>query len=432
MTYIREVIDGSVFAGHVFAVGGCERDKRLKHSIKDVDLVVDIPNGGIMFANWLYENNLTLWAPVVYEHFGTAMFCLRRFPEIELETVQTRKEAYRDIETRNPETAFGTIMDDCTRRDFTVNAFYYDISNDKELDLNGMSERDLDDKIIRTCGDPEIIFNEDPLRILRMVRFAARLDFNIEEKTFECAKKYVDRLSIISRERIYEEFKKMITTGDYFKTQDAICTIWDIGAFKYVLPHLHTMRMLDRMHLLNRIGRTCQHYPPKFEEIMAAIMCGCDDAENELRGLKMSNDEIDEIMFYLKENKILSSVLDYEDGDYSHIVRRVMNDCGTDRRFLTATIIGSPELYHEFHTVCEDGFDGYTSLYNSIIEREKEYFTYKLPVDGNDVMEVLGIGPSKEVKEALDRLWMFAFINPEYTDRKNLMNYLKEVIKNDK
>ena len=432
MAYLKEVIDGSVFAGHVFAVGGCERDKRLKHLIKDIDLVVDITNGGIMFANWLYENNLTVWNPVVYEHLGTAMFTLKKFPDIELETVQTRKESYRDIESRNPDTAYGTIMEDCTRRDFTVNAFYYDISNDKELDLNGKSEQDLNDGIIRTCGDPEIIFNEDPLRILRMVRFATRLRFKIEERTFECAKKYVDRLSIISRERIYEEFKKMITTGDYFKTQNAICSIWDIGAFKYILPHLHTMKMLDRMHLLNRIGRTCQHYPPKFEEIMAAIMCGCDDAENELRSLKLSNDEINEIMFYLKENKILSSVLDYEDGDYSHIVRRVMNDCGTDRRFLTATIIGSPKLYHEFHTVCEDGFDGYSSLYDSVIEHEKKYFTYKLPVDGNDVMEVLGIGPSKEVKEALDRLWMFAFINPEYTDRENIMNYLKQVIKNDK
>lgn len=432
MAYLKEVIDGSVFAGHVFAVGGCERDKRLRQPIKDIDLVVDIPNGGIMLANWLYENNLTVWAPVVYEHFGTAMFTLKKFPDIELETVQTRKESYRDIESRNPDTAYGTIMEDCTRRDFTVNAFYYDISNDRELDLNGMSEHDLKERIIRTCGDPEIIFNEDPLRILRMVRFATRLDFKIDEKTFECAKKYVDRLSIISRERIYEEFKKMITTGDYFKTQNAICAIWDIDAFKYILPHLHTMKMLDRMHLLNRIGRTCQHYPPKFEEIMAAIMCGYDGAESELHGLKLSNDEIDEIMFYLKENKILSSVLDYEGGDYSHIVRRVMNDCGTDRRFLTATIIGSPKLYHEFHAVCEDGFDGYSSLYDSVVEHEKKYFTYKLPVGGNDVMEVLGIGPSKEVKEALDRLWMFAFINPEYTDRENLMNYLKQVIKNDK
>ena len=88
----------------------------------------------------------------------------------------TRKESYRDMETRNPDTAFGTIDDDCTRRDFTYNAIYYNISNGDFCDYNGHSFEDLGKNILRTCGDPDIIFTEDPLRILRAIRFTCRFD----------------------------------------------------------------------------------------------------------------------------------------------------------------------------------------------------------------------------------------------------------------
>jgi tRNA nucleotidyltransferase/poly(A) polymerase len=424
--YLREVIKGTKYEDHVYAVGGCCRDYRVGREIKDIDLVIDLPDGGIKFAKYLKKRKETVGTVVTYEHFGTAMFHLKEFPEYELEAVQTRKEAYRDMESRNPETAYGSLSDDCRRRDFTYNAIYYRISDRVFMDFNGHSYEDLKNNVLRTCGSPDIIFTEDPLRILRAVRFSSRFGSTIEDETYNGMVKFVDRLNIISRERIYEEFKKMISTGDYYKNQYAICTLWDIGAFKYILPHLHTMKMLDRMHLLNRVGRLCQHYPPKFEEVMAAIMWGYDDAETELRDLKLSNDEIKEILFYINENKTLQAIIGNEDIEM-HLSRKVMNECGDERRFLTATIIGSVELYHEFHTVCEDGFDGYNSLYDSIIEHEKEYFTYKLPVDGNDVMEVLGIKPGPEIKTVLNSLMNFAYINKNEKDEKNIRSYLKYI-----
>ena len=425
--YLREIIKGSEFYGHVFAVGGCCRDYLSGRDIKDIDLVVALPDGGIKFAQWLESNGYTKGGVVTYPHFGTAMFHLKEFPEYELESVQTRKEAYRDIDTRNPETAYGTIKDDCMRRDFTYNAIYNQLTDiGGMLDFNGNSLKDLEDNVLRTCGSPDIIFTEDPLRILRAVRFSSRFGSTIEDETYKGMVKFVDRLSIISRERIYEEFKKMISTGDYYKNQYAICTLWDIEAFKYILPHLHTMKMLDRMHLLNRIGRLCQHYPPKFEEVMAAIMYGYDDAETELRDLKLSNDEIKEILFYINENKTLQAIIGNEDIEM-YLSRKVMNECGDERRFLTATIIGSVELYHEFHTVCEDGFHGYNSLYDSIIELEKEYFTYEIPVTGEDVMSELEIGPCEKVGKALDRLKKFAFVNKDHKSREDLLGYLKYI-----
>lgn len=427
LDYLKAIIDGSKWQNHVFAVGGCVRDEIMGNEIKDIDIVIDIANGGISFSKWLYEKNIITHEPIVYEQFGTAMFVLREFPDIEIEAVQTRKECYRDAKTRNPETSFGTMADDWTRRDFTINAIYKNISTGKFVDFDNRGINDIKNKIIRTCGAPEIIFDEDSLRILRMVRFSSRFGFEIEEHTFESANKFVNRLSIISRERIYDEFKKMVTTGNYVKVRQAMCTLWDIGAFKYILPHVHALKMLDRISLLNRISRMYSSIFPTFEEIMAAIMFDCDDAETELRELKCSNDEIREILFYIKENKTLQAIIGNDDIEM-YLSRKVMNECGDERRFLTATIIGNVELYHEFHTVCEDGFDGYNSLYDSIIEHEKEYFTYKLPVGGNDVMEALGIKPGPEVKTVLNSLMNFAYINKHEKDEKNIRSYLKYIV----
>lgn len=423
--YLTSIIKGTEFYSHVFAVGGCCRDYLSDRDIKDIDLVVSLPDGGIKFAQWLESNGYTKGSVVTYPHFGTAMFHLKEFPEYELESVQTRKEAYRDIDTRNPETAYGTIKEDCMRRDFTYNAIYHPLTETGGmLDLNGNSLKDLDDNVLRACGDPDVIFTEDSLRILRAVRFSSRFGSTIEDETYKGMVKFVDRLSIISRERIYDEFKKMVTTGNYVKVRYAMCTLWDIGAFKYILPHVHALKMLDRISLLNRISRMYSAISPTFEEIMAAIMFDCDDAETELRELKCSNDEIREILFYIKENKTLQAIIGNDDIEM-YLSRKVMNECGTERKFLVSTLIGSYDVYYEFHSFLSDDYDDYSSFYDHLLEYEKEYFTYEIPVTGEDVMSELGIGPCEKVGKALDRLKKFAFINKDHKTREDLIGYLK-------
>lgn len=426
LDYLKTIIDGSKWQNHVFAVGGCVRDEIIGNEIKDIDIVIDIANGGISFSKWLYEKNITTHEPIVYEQFGTAMFVLREFPDIEIEAVQTRKECYRDAKTRNPETSFGTMADDWTRRDFTINAIYKNISTGKFVDFDNRGINDIKNKIIRTCGAPEIIFDEDSLRILRMVRFSSRFGFEIEEHTFESANNFVNRLSIISRERIYDEFKKMVTTGNYVKVRYAMCTLWDIGAFKYILPHVQALKMLDRISLLNRIGRMYGEIFPTFEELMAAIMFDCESAESELRELKCSNDEIREILFYINENKTLQAIIGNDDIEM-YLSRKVMNECGTERKFLTSTLVGSYEVYNEFHSFLSDDYDDYSTLYYHLLEYEKEYFTYEIPVTGEDVMSELEIGPCEKVGKALDRLKKFAFINKDHKSREDLLGYLKYI-----
>src|SRR5574344_534237 len=141
--YLKTIIKGTEFENHVFCVGGCCRDEILKHEIKDIDLTVDIRNGGIKLSNWLYENGFLKIKPVVYPSYNTSQFRLGKFPRYELEAVQTRKEKYADRTNRNPETAFGTLKEDCMRRDFTINTIYKNISTGKYLDMTGRGIEDI-------------------------------------------------------------------------------------------------------------------------------------------------------------------------------------------------------------------------------------------------------------------------------------------------
>lgn len=425
LAFLKSSISGSEYEGHVFSVGGCERDKRLHKSIKDVDIVVDIPNGGIRFATWLYKNGLTITEPVVYEHFGTAMFVLKKFPDFEIEAVQTRKECYRSVDSRNPETAFGTLQDDCTRRDFTINAFYYNISTDEELDINGRSTEDLSNGIIRTCGDPEIIFNEDPLRILRMVRFASRMSFKIDRDTFECAKKYVYRLNIISTERIHDEFMKMCTQYDFSLFADAMFYLWDIGAFKYVIPHLHEFSNRERFYFMKNIEEfwaECVY--PSTKELFAAMLYDCTDAEEEMRELKCPNEFIKEVMFLIGTSRKFIKAFEHEDFEENEefVFRKFMYICGSSRRL--QTVLSLNKETRDFFLTCDYLEE---TTFRLMEDGNLSYYTYNLPVDGHDVMKELEIGPSKTVSEVLNRLLKFAFVNQDYTDRESLLSYLRYI-----
>ena len=432
MELLRDIIEPTEFKNHVFAVGGCERDKRLGNEIKDIDLVVRLPNGGIKFAEYLHKIGASSHEPVVYEHFGTAMFRLDQFPDIELEAVQTRKECYHDMDSRNPETAYGTIWDDCKRRDFTVNAFYYDISQDKELDLNGSSTKDLENKVIRACWDPDIIFNEDPLRVLRMVRFAARLDFKIEDKTFEAAKRWVNRLTIISKERIQDEFIKMCSVRYFVNFRSALATLMDLGAFKYIFPSLDGLKHLEVYNLIERMSTFWSDmFDPTNEEIVAALLYNSETAEKEMKDLKFSNDFIKEVMFLISSSKKFSDDFfnDWPDDSpeidlYSHekfMFRLYMYVCKNHRR-MKAVVALNDDL--RFFFMSDRNEYGRTD-FNEYECDGREFYDYELPVNGDDVMEIFEIGPSAKVGEILEECLEFVLRKPQFKSRENLLNYMR-------
>lgn len=245
LDYLRDVIDGSQWEGHVFAVGGCCRDEILGNEIKDVDLAVDLPGGGIDFAQWLFDKGLSIKAPTTFPSFGTAMLQLAGFPEEDIEIVQTRAEKYTDRTRRDPTVVFGPIEQDCRRRDLTINALYYDISRQKLLDILGYSVDDIHNHIIRTPDNPDSTFDDDPVRILRAVRLAARYGWEIEAATFAGMKNNAARLKIVRPERMQAEIEKMLMGP---RPAMAMNMLLQCDALHYIMPEveeLHGMKQGD-------------------------------------------------------------------------------------------------------------------------------------------------------------------------------------------
>ncbi len=169
--------------------------------------------------------------PVLFRKFGTAKLRLRKFPEEEIEVVQTRAEKYTDKTSRCPEVVSGSIEEDCFRRDFTVNTLYRNIKTGEILDMTGRGIHDIKEGIIRTPLDPYETFDDDPVRILRCLRFAARFGWKIDEATMKALKESVERLAIVSRERWSGEFKKMLFGRN---VKDSLGVLVDIGGLKYM------------------------------------------------------------------------------------------------------------------------------------------------------------------------------------------------------
>ena len=189
-----------------WVVGGFVRDSILKHENKDIDIVV--VGNGVDFAQAVaknFNNDCTL---SVFRNFGTAQI---KFDDWIIEFIGARKESYRR-DSRKPMVENGTLEDDQNRRDFTINTMYLSLNSDHFGELydpfNGV--QDLQNGVIKTCNNPDVTFDDDPLRMLRGIRFASRLNFRIELKTFEAIKRNVNRIEIVSQERITDEVNAMI------------------------------------------------------------------------------------------------------------------------------------------------------------------------------------------------------------------------------
>lgn len=418
---LQDIIYGTKWDNHVYAVGGCVRDYILNNGkIKDIDIVIDLPNGGIEFAEWLEDNEYTVGSVVTYPNYGTAMFRLKGYEEEEIEAVQTRKECYRDMTTRNPETAFGTIEEDCHRRDFSINAVYYNITSRETLFLNEFSQNDLKNGIIRTCGDPDIIFNEDPLRCLRAIRFALRYGFTIEDETYDGICKYASRLSIISMERINDELCKILDTN----MEQGISLLMTTGLMKVILPEFHFDRMISRFSVID----WAKEYKNLHVKI-AVLLFDISNPEDVMRRLKFSNDDIKEVMFYINfTKKYQGCVLDICGNVKKDMIANMQYDCKNLIKFFCA--VNARKFIKSIYSWKFKDFDdeGVIHVINSkMMVNETSYFEYKLPVDGNDVMEILGIEPGKKVKEALDFLLQEAF-KDYYLTKEDCAILLKDEI----
>ena len=219
----------------IYAVGGFVRDILLERPSKDIDILC--LGDSALLAEKVAEAADKKEPPVIYGHFGTAMVRLEGY---DIEFVTARKESYRP-ESRNPEVSPGTLEDDLLRRDFTVNALAVSLNKDdygELIDLFG-GLADLRRKIIRTPTDPKVTFFDDPLRIMRAIRFASQLNFDIAPDTFHVLSEHRERLGIISRERISDELNKIIMSP---KPSYGFKLLFAAGILEIVFPELPALQ----------------------------------------------------------------------------------------------------------------------------------------------------------------------------------------------
>lgn len=250
--HISEVVDR--LGVEAYVVGGYVRDHYLGRPSTDIDVVV--VGSGVAVAE---ELGRVLQAKVtIYRTYGTAML---RWQGTEVEFVGARKESYSP-ESRNPQVEPGSLEDDQRRRDFTINAMAWSLNRDSFGELVDPFEGmyDLEDCIIRTPCDPEKTFSDDPLRMMRAVRFASQLGFDIDDETFEGIIAQAHRIEIITKERISVELSKIMASP---APSIGLTLMRSAGLLKYVLPEL------DRMAGVERRGRHA--HKDNFEHTMKVL-----------------------------------------------------------------------------------------------------------------------------------------------------------------
>ncbi len=407
-----------------YVIGGYVRDYFLnRQQVKDIDIVC--VGNGILLAEQVAEAlGINKKQVKIFKRFGTAML---HYKSIDIEFVGARKESYAK-DSRNPEVEPGSLADDQNRRDFTINALalQLNLSDFGQLldPFNGI--QDLKDKIIKTPLEPEVTFSDDPLRMMRAVRFSSQLHFKIEEQTFKAIHQQAERLKIVSPERIIDEFNKILMTA---KPSFGLGLLLKSNLLKYFLPELvalrgvddvdgqshkenfwHTLEVVDNISentenlwlrwaaLLHDIGKA----PTKrFDKNIGWTFHG-----HEFKGSKMVYKlfkrlkmPLNDKMKYVQKLVFMSSrpiaVVDSDVTDSA--VRRLIFDAGDDLDDLMTLCEAdittkNPRRYKAYH----NNFKRVRDKIKDVEERD-HIRNFQPPISGEEIMETFNVKPSKEI-----------------------------------
>ncbi|MCR5131762.1 MAG: CCA tRNA nucleotidyltransferase [Prevotella sp.] len=437
-----------------YVVGGYVRDIFLERPSKDIDVVV--VGSGIEVAKLLKKSLGRKAHLSVFKNFGTAQV---KFGHEEVEFVGARRESYSH-DSRKPIVEDGSLEDDQNRRDFTINALAICLNHDRFGELVDPFDGiyDLEDGIIRTPLDPDITFSDDPLRMLRCVRFATQLGFFIEDETFEALQRNAERLKIISGERISDEMNKIMmsphpSTGfDYLYRSGllqlilpeltALDDVQTVGGRAHKNNYYHTLEVLENVvrtdaglwlrwsALLHDIGKIKVR---RWESGTGWTFhnhnfVGAKMVPQIFRRLKLP---MDAKMKYVQKlvDLHMRPIVIAEEQVTDSAVRRLLNDAGDD--------------IDDLMTLCEADITSKNSqrkkqfLNNFQIVRDKladlqvrDYKRLLQPViDGNEIMEMFHLPPSREVGTLKQTLKDAVLDNKVPNEREPLMQLLMEKAK---
>lgn len=439
--YIQKAADA--LSADTFVIGGFVRDLFLNRGLKtDID-IVSVGNG-IALAKKVAELLPGKNQIQVFKNYGTAMI---KYGDIQLEFVGARKESYNK-NSRNPVVENGTLEDDQNRRDFTINALALCLNTENFGTLldpfNGI--QDLKDGIIRTPLDPDITYSDDPLRMLRAIRFANQLGFTITQKSFDSISANSNRMDILSKERIVEELQKILACP---KPSTGFLALEKTGLLQRILPELialkgidevegqrhkdnfyHTLEVVDNISsysenlwlrwaaLLHDIGKAPTK---KFDKKIgwtfhAHEFVGAKMVYKLFKRLRMP---LNEKMKYVQKLVYMSSrpIVIAQDDVTDAAVRRLVFDAGDlldDLLLLCKADITTknPKRFARYHK-------NFEIVKQKVIEVEQRDHirNFQPPVTGEEIMRIFALKPSKqvgEIKEAIKEAILEGHISNDY------------------
>ena len=437
-----------------YVVGGYVRDLFLERPSNDIDVVV--VGSGIQVASELKKMLGKKAHLSVFRNFGTAQV---KYKDTEVEFVGARKESYQH-DSRKPIVEDGTLEDDQNRRDFTINALAVCLNKDRFGELVDPFDGvyDMEDGIIATPLDPDVTFSDDPLRMMRCVRFATQLNFQIEPETYEALSRNADRLKIISGERIADEMNKIMlskhpSSGFYY--------LKDTGLLELIMPELCAMDKVETRngrahknnydHTMEVLENVCNHSDNLWLRWAALLHdigkpkskrwdnqigwtfhnhnnIGAKMIPSMFRRMKLPMDAKMKYVQKLVELHMRPIVIADEEVTDS-AVRRLMNDAGDDiddLMTLCEADITSKNMQRK-----QKFLDNFRIVREKLKDlQERDYKRLLQPcIDGNEIMEIFHLKPSREVGTLKQTLKDAVLDNKVANEREPLMQLLMEKAK---